>query len=261
MSVVRGTRQVIATVREENLPFMAASIAFYALASILPLLALSLAILSLVGAVDETVTLVQMALDGVAERAVEAGLTATRGRHVAGAVGLVIAMWSAVKVFRGLSVAFAQIYDEESELGLVDQVLRSLVVFGVILVALVLLGATSLALQMFRLPTVLPTLVGNAIAFLVLVVVALPLYYILPPVEVTLLDALPGAILAALGWIGLQVAFYYYATATDDYVTYGILGAVLLFITFLYVAAIILLLGAVVNVVGDPRSLRSTSGE
>lgn len=259
MGLIGGTREVVSTVREENLPFMAASIAFYTIASILPLLALTLALLSLFGAVDLVLSVVQSSFDGFAEGAIVAGLTATRGRHIAGAVGLLIALWSAIKVFRGLTVAFAEIYGEDYDLTFFDQLLRSLIVFGVLLLAILIMAVTSLTLASFQFGIVYPKLIGNLLAFVVLVVVALPLYYLLPPMSVTLWHALPGTLLAALGWIVLQVTFFYYAQSTGNYLTYGVLGGVLLFITFLYVAAIILLLGAVLNVVVASRGGRSVS--
>jgi len=42
MSGTATGREIVRTVREENVPFIAASIAFYAIASIVPLLALGL---------------------------------------------------------------------------------------------------------------------------------------------------------------------------------------------------------------------------
>lgn len=259
MNGIGTAREVVAVVREENLPFMAASIAYYAIVSVVPLFAFALALLSLFGVADLAVDIVRAYLDGAAERALEAVLTATRGRNVAGVLGLLLSLWIAIKVFRGLTVAFAQIYGEESELSLLDQLLRSLIVFGVLLFALALLAATSLALGFLQFRIGFPTVVGNAVVFLVLVVAVLPLYYLLPPVSVTLWHALPGSVLTALGWVVLQVAFFYYARSAGSYVAYGVLGAILLFITYFYVAAIVLLIGAVVNVVRDRRTLRATS--
>ena len=60
--------------------------------------------------------------------------------------------------------------------------------------------------------------------------------------------ALPGAVVAAVGWVLLQVGFYYYAGSASRYAAYGFLGAVLLFVTFLYLGAIVLLVGVVLNV-------------
>lgn len=254
MSTIESIRDAGAIIREENLTFMAASIAYYVLASVIPLLALLLALLSFVEAVELAVDIARSYLDGTAERVLEAALTATRGRSVAGGVGFFIALWSGMKVFRGLTVAFAEIYDEQVELNLVDQVFRSLIVLGGLLIALAILVATSLALGFLDFRIIFPTLVGNTIAFLMLVLVLFPFYYLLPPRSVTPVHALPGAVFTSLTWIALQLVYFYYVRSAGSYVTYGLLGAILLFITFLYIAAIVLLLGVVVNVVSDKQS-------
>lgn len=256
MSLLGDARDLVAIVREENIPFMAASISYYAIVSTVPLVALVLALLGVFGAGDVVLDIARGYLDGGAERTFEAVLTATRGRSIAGVLGFLFVLWSALKVFRGLTVAFAQIYREDADLTLVDQLLRSLVVFGTLLVALALLAATSLV-GFLQVRLVFPTLVSNAAAFLLLVVVLLPLYYLLPPVPVTLTQALPGAVVTALGWVVLQVAFFYYVRSAGSYAAYGLLGAVLLFVTFLYLAAIVLLVGVVVNVADERRPFRS----
>jgi membrane protein len=256
MSLLASARGFVTLVREENVPFMAASIAYYAIVSVVPIFVLALSLLAVFGAVQPTVDLVRATLDGTAERVLETLLMATRGRTVAGLVGLLIAVWSGMQVFRGLTVAFAEIYGEESDLTVAEQLLRSVVVLVLLLFTLVLLVATGLVLEFVDLPVVYPRLVGTAAAFLVLVVALVPLYYLLSPASVSLGHVLPGAVLTALGWIVLQVCFLYYARSTASYVAYGLLGAVLLFVTFLYLAAIVLLAGAVLNVAGDRRTHR-----
>jgi membrane protein len=78
----------------------------------------------------------------------------------------------------------------------------------------------------------------------------------MPPVDVTIQHALPGAVVAAIGWVLLQIGFYYYSGSASRYAAYGLLGAILLFITLLYLGAIVLLVGAVVNVVLDQQTRR-----
>lgn len=251
MSVFGRVRSVVGVVREENVPFMAAGIAYYAVVSVVPLAVLTLALLSLFGGVDAAVSLARAYLDGTPERALEAVLTTSRGRDLAGTVGSVFLLWSAIKVFRGLSVAFAEIYDEESDLTLVDQVLRSLAVMVVLLVSLSVLAATSLVLGFGQLHVAFPTLVGNAAAFFVLVVALLPIFHYLPPRTVTITHALPGAVFTALGWVVLQVAFFYYARFAGESVAYGLFGGVFLFVTVLYVAAIVLLVGVAFNAASE----------
>ena len=259
MSPLAGARGFLAVVREENLPFMAAGIAYYAIASVVPALVVALALLGVFGAADATSSLLRSSVDGNARRVLDVALTASRGRDTAGAVGLAVLVWSGSKVFRGLTVAFAEIYDEASTLALPERVLRSVAVLGVLSFTLGLLSATALVLELLQLPVALPRVVGTAVAFLGLVAALVPLYYLLPPVSVSLGHVLPGAVLTALGWVALQVLLFSYARSVGGYVTYGVLGGVLLFVAFLYLAAMVLLAGAVLNVVVDGRTHRSAA--
>lgn len=170
------------------------------------------------------------------------------GHGVAGGLGFLFALWSGSKVFRGLSIAFDEIYTRESELSLIGRLKMSLLTLGALLLGFVFLSATSVALTVVEIPIQYPTLVGNVLAVLVLSVVFLPIFYIMPPVDVTVRHALPGAVVAAVGWVLLQVGFYSYAGSASRYAAYGLLGAVLLFVTFLYLGAVVLLVGAAVNV-------------
>jgi hypothetical protein len=76
----------------------------------------------------------------------------------------------------------------------------------------------------------------------------LPLYYVLPARGLSVREALPGALFAAVGWTALQTGFRIYAT-TAGASAYGVLGAALLLVTFLYFGGLILLVGVVLNAV------------
>lgn len=93
------------------------------------------------------------------------------------------------------------------------------------------------------------SVVGLLAPVAVITVALLPVYYVLPPVDVALWSALPGAVVAAGGWVLLQLGFRVYAANAGQYAAYGLIGAVLLFVTWLYFASIVVLLGAVVNAV------------
>lgn len=251
MATAETARRIVGLAKEEEITFKAAAIAFYALVSIIPLLIISLAVLSLLGAEDTLISVLQSNLSGSANEVLDTILSETQGHGVAGGIGALFTLWSAIKIFRGLSVAFVDIYQADPDISLLDQVKRSLVVFAFVLLAVVILSATGLLLTFVPFQIPYPTLVWNALAVVMLVIGLLPLYYVLPPGEMTVGDALPGAIIAGIGWVLLQYGFSYYAQNAGSYAAYGFLGAILLFVTLLYIAAIILLIGAVVNVVLD----------
>lgn len=249
MKVIDAAREVVRIAREDNLVFMAASVAFYAIASIVPLLTIALAVLSAFGATDLLIEALRSTLSPSGQEVLERVLSNTRGRAAAGVVGFLLALWSGMKVFRGLSIAFNEVYDVSSTRSVVDHLWKSLLVLGLLLGALVLLSTVSVALTYVRFGVPYPTLLGNLLALAVLALAFLPVYYVLPPVSVSVRHALPGTVVAAVGWVVLQVVFFYYSGSAGSYAAYGFLGAVLLFVTFLYFGAIVLLAGAVLNVV------------
>ncbi|MDS0220545.1 YihY/virulence factor BrkB family protein [Haloarcula sp. S1AR25-5A] len=251
MSRLAAGREIVRTVREENVPFMAASIAYYAIASIVPLFALSLAVLSAFGGTATLIELLRTVLAENGQAILTELLENTRGHGATGTLSLLFVVWSGSKVFRGLSIAFTEVYGEVTDISLPAQFARSVVVMGVLFGAVVLLSATSIALTYVQFRVPYPMLVGNLAALAVLVVAFVPIYYVLPPVDITLAHVVPGTLLAAAGWITIQVGVFYYAGAAGRYAAYGYLGALLLFVTALYLAAIVLLLGVVVNATLD----------
>lgn len=249
MTISSDARRVVDTFRDRDITFMAASFAHYALASLIPLLVVVLAILSVFGAAGTVVQLIQSNAPESVAGILEPLLSASAGHGVAGIAGLTLTLWSGLKVFRGLSTAFAEVYDTGTTPSLVQELKDGILVLGLILVAFVLLGGTSIALTYGSFGLRFPGVVGNLIALVVLVLALLPLYYVLPPIPVSVRHALPGTVFTAVGWLVLQIVFRLYATGASRYQAYGLLGMVVLFVLFLYFAGIILLVGAVVNVV------------
>jgi membrane protein len=251
MSGVATGREIVRTVRDENVPFMAASIAYYAIASIVPLFALSLAVLSAFGGTATLLELLRSVLTENGAAILTDLLENTRGHGATGTLSLLFVVWSGSKVFRGLTIAFTEVYGEVTEISLPAQFARSAAVMGVLFGAVILLSATSVALTYAQFQIPYPTLVGNGAAFVALVVAFVPIYYVLPPVETSLTHVVPGTLVAAAGWIAIQVGLFYYAGAASRYAAYGYLGALLLFVTALYLAAVVLLVGVVVNATLD----------
>lgn len=80
-------------------------------------------------------------------------------------------------------------------------------------------------------------------------------YYVAPDVEQEFRFITPGSVLAVLVWIAASVGFGYYAQnfATYD-AMYGSIGAIIIFLLYLYISAAVLLLGAELNAVIEHMS-------
>lgn len=74
------------------------------------------------------------------------------------------------------------------------------------------------------------------------------LYKLAPNVKVKFMSTFPGALFAAISWIILSKLFGYYIDHFSSYIkTYGSIGAIMLFIMWLYFTGYILILGAEIN--------------
>ena len=243
---------ILRTAKARDITFLAAGFAYYAFVSLIPLVLLALVLGSILGGealAQRLILLAGDALPAAGEELVTDALTTEEGRAEATVFALVVAVWGGLKVFRGLSQAFDRVYGTEEEDSFLEQIVDGIVVIVAGVGGLVLMIVVGTILGLFAGTIPLSGLVGWLVLFVGLVAIFVPMYYTLPPISISLSEALPGAIFAAVGWLLLQAGFQLYAANAGRYAAYGALGAVILFVTWLYFAGILLLLGAVVNVV------------
>ncbi|WP_247005009.1 YihY/virulence factor BrkB family protein [Halosolutus gelatinilyticus] len=250
-------KSVIDRAREEKVSLLAASIAYYAFFSIIPLLLLILAIGSLIGGqtlADHIVGFVEDHLSSQGQTVVEQALTTPAGRGGASVTGIVGFVWGGLKVFRVLSIAFDQVYQVEEESSLARQIVDGTLVLTLIGLSAVImfgLGAVIHHEELIDIPGI--DILGWIGLGMGLIVLFFPIFYVMPPVEVRLREVVPGTVFTVFGWFLFQAVFQLYAGNASDYQAYGLLGAVLLFLTWLYFAGILLLLGAAINAVFADR--------
>ncbi|MFA9504203.1 YihY/virulence factor BrkB family protein [Natrinema sp. H-ect1] len=252
MELPETVTTIYRTASDRDLTFLAAGFAYYAFVSLIPLVLLALVVGSLLGgeaAAERLITVAGDFLPASGEDLVTEALTTESGRAEATVVALVVAAWGALKVFRGLSLAFDKVYDEVTEESLVGQLVDGLTVLVAGAGAIALMIGIGAALRLVADTVPLADFLGWLILLAGLILVFLPIYYVLPPIPVDVAEILPGVVFAAVGWTILQFGFQLYAANAAQYEAYGALGAVLLFVTWLYFAGIIILVGAVLNVV------------
>jgi len=150
-----------------------------------------------------------------------------------------------LRVFRGLDIAFSRAYGTTAPKSLPAQLRDA----GLVLLAVGLaVGATTLGSALLsRGPLGLAGLGGPVGLAVVLPVVFFPLYYVFPAEDVTVREAVPGAVFAGLGWTLLGTVFGVYASQAGSFQLYGVLGGVLLLLVWFYFAGLVLLLGVTLN--------------
>jgi len=250
MELTDIVRSVVRRGRDEEVSFLAAGVAFYAFFSVVPLIILALAVASLAGgeAFEESVvTLVGTYLSSEGETVVAEALTSPAGRLGASAVGLVALMWGALKVFRAVDVAFDRIYETDTTTSVPRQIANAAVVLATIAAGVVLMVGVRVVFARFGAPYT--GALGWFVTVVGLFAALFPIYYIMPPERVSVREVLPGTATAVVGWLLLQALFGVYASVAFRYQAYGFLGAVLLFLLWLYFGATTLLVGGVVNAV------------
>lgn len=235
---------------------MAGSIAYSAFVSLLPLLLLALVVASAVGGqafADQVVQLTREYLSPTAQGLLTDALLRASEQVTLSFFGLMVLLWSVLKVFRGLDIAFSTLYHTPGQNGILDQIRDGVTVLAGISVAVAaMVGAGALVAFLPTIPYV--GLLSFVLLVLALAVVFIPIYYVFPDVDVSIGDVLPGTVVAATGWALLQWLFQLYVRFSSTSELYGAIGGVILLVVWLYFGAQILLIGAAVNVVLSGRS-------
>ena len=184
-------------------------------------------------------------------------------------IALLLAFWSASRGMSGLITAINIAYEEEERRSFLK---FNLIALGLTL-GLVVGGVIAIAL-IAVLPAVVQLLgVGSATRWLLLLV-QWPLLIVLVMGGLAVLYRFgpdrdkprwrwvsPGAIAATVLWIIGSVGFTVYVANFNSYdKTYGSLGGVVILLTWLYLSALMVLLGAVINAQSE-RQTRADSTE
>nr|WP_303647589.1 YihY/virulence factor BrkB family protein [Haloarchaeobius amylolyticus] len=241
---------VVALARDEQLTFLSAAIAYYAFVSLVPLVLLAVAVATSLGGEALATAVAEAAgdvLTPASQDVLTDVLTATEGRSATTVVGLVVLLWSGLKVFRGMDQAFSEVYGNGNGDSIVDQLTDAALGLAAVGAAALVALAAITVVQLVDLP--FEELLGAVFSLLALAFAFYPLYYLFPDETVEWREAVPGALFAATGWTVMSVAFNLYAGYAGATSLYGFFGAILLLVTWLYLGALVLLLGAALNAV------------
>ena len=88
------------------------------------------------------------------------------------------------------------------------------------------------------------------VVILIMILFFMFLYNATPCVRLGWLEVIPGAVITTLGWISISYIFAYYVNNFSNYSRlYGSLGAVFMFMTWMFITYMILILGGEINAV------------
>jgi YihY family inner membrane protein len=245
VSLLSTIRDVVAIARRAQVSMLAAGLAYFAFTSLFPLALLAVVLITAVGGDALAERVMEVAVSTLGDQVGEIVTTAVfaqEARLPSTVLGVVVLLWSSLRLFRSFDAAFATIYRERAERSLLRRFANAVVVLATNLLALSLLGAIAVLFG-FRIgpaPVVAPIALFSA-----LVVVFLPMFYVFPEPDVTVREVLPGTVLAAGAWAVASVAFGVYA-GVSSLSTYGVASTALLLLTWLYVG------GLAVRLRGDP---------
>jgi membrane protein len=253
---------------EDNCGQMAAAIAYFVLFSLFPLLIFLVAILGLIlgGRPTERRQLIDAALtylprfgtgsQDVVRSTIES-ITGSRGFSL---LGLVAMLWAASSMFNAVRYSVKKAFGVQRSRPHVQQKLLDLLMVGITgvlflasIVTTALLAAAehvSLAIPVVGAFTEQPSQVWRAASYVVPIgfaFIAFAALYRFGPdsPNVRLADIWPGALFASLLFEGIQAGFAFYVQYLSHYnLIYGALGAVVAFLFWVYLSAVILLFGA-----------------
>lgn len=272
------SKRVYTSLSQDNLSFVAAGVAFYALLAIFPALAALVSIYAYFASpadiaqlLEQFITLLpQSSRDIVLEQITEVSQKSQTALSLSAIGTLLLAIWSSSKGCQALITACNITYHQHNKrqffqallvrfvfsLGAIIVAVTALLIIGILPIALNLLGLNDnidMFIQLISWP-ILALTFNFALAFL---------YRYAPhrtPAKWCWVT--PGSLIAMVLWIFASLGFSYYVTQFASYnETYGSIGGVVIMLMWLYISAYIIIFGAAVNACAEQQTmLDSTIG-
>ncbi|MDQ0393836.1 YihY/virulence factor BrkB family protein [Labrys monachus] len=277
---VRGWKDIVlrayGNIAAHRIPAIAAGVTFYAILAIFPAIA---ALVSVYGLFTDPGTIAVQTdqlsglLPGGAIEVMRDQMTrvSSHGGGTLGltfAIGLVTALWSANAGMKALFDALNVVYDEEEKRGFAKLNAISLAfTVAAILFVLAAIGALVLlpvALTFIGLHAVTEMLlrVGRWPALFLVVATAIAVLYRYGPSrdEPRWRWITWGSAFATFGWLAASMLFSWYAANFGSYdQTYGSLGSIIGFMIWIWLSAIVILIGAELNAETEHQTARDTT--
>ncbi|HLZ82938.1 MAG TPA: YihY/virulence factor BrkB family protein [Caulobacteraceae bacterium] len=264
--VARGWREIAVAAakefNEDHIPTSAAAVTFYILLSLFPALGAFVSLYGLIARVEDAqrqITALGGFLPGGAVQVLGDQMTrlaaADHGKlGLAFAVSLLISLWSSTSGIKALMEGLNVAYETREGRGFFRLNLAALActvaAIAVAIVALVVVAAAPEVLHRLGLGHLQILAVLRWPAFFVFTSLLLSVLYRYGPARepVRWRWATLGGVVAALGWMAMSALFSWYVANFGHYDrTYGSLGAIVGFLTWIWLSLMVVLFGAELN--------------
>lgn len=275
----RGWFDILKRTRREsvrdNIPLVAAGVAFYLLLSLFPMLIAAISIFGLVvdpQEIERSMSELLAALPDEARGVIEPQLhniasTAGTGLQLGLVISVAVALWTASSGMSNLMKALSLAYDEQPRGFLKGRALALVLTLGGILllgVALAIIIGAPIVYRFLELPgwaLVVAQLVQWAVLAALFIGALGVLYHFGPNRDRPGWSWVsPGALLATGLLLVISAGFSFYVSQFGSYnETYGAIGGVIVLLLWLYFAALAVLLGAELNAEAEHQTTRDTT--
>lgn len=239
---------------------LAAMVAYFALASFVPLIFLALSVLGFLDQADSSSALVSYLEDVFPGQSVESIVKVVdavqRNATALSVVGAVALLWSSLSLFSALESAFNILYGRPNRPFLRGKALATVYMSAALVVLFAGLTVGTFGYDFLR--RYATAVVSNQWVALALTLLASgaalfaflqSAYYRLPNARLTHREVLPGAIVGAVVLVATLQALPLFVSLTSEVVALQALGTTFLLLVWLYVMANVIVFGAALNYV------------
>ena len=276
---VRGWKDILLRIyegiSEDRILANAAAVTFYTLLALFPGIAALVSIYGLFADPGSIATLLDAvsgilpggAVDVIRDQLTRLTSQGSTSLGVSFIIGLVISLWSANGGIKALFDALNAVYEEKEKRSFIRLNATSMVfTIGMIaFLVIALVGVVALPVALNYLPSLLGSVLNIARwpVLLMLVAFGLSLIYRYGPSrrEPRWRWVTWGSAFAAVVWLAASALFSWYAANFGSFnKTYGSLGAVIGFMTWIWLSVIVILIGAKLNAETEHQTARETTG-
>lgn len=262
---------------KDNVSLVAAGVAFYGFLAMVPLLGATVLTYGLIASPQTVLhnvesmakTMPQDVARLIGDQLMNVVRTSGSKKGLGLIAALGVALWGARNAAGSVVIALNIAYEEEEKRGWLKVTLLSVAITAAAVV-LAMMGAAAIG-SMTALDKLLPlmgppgVIIGQVLGYVILAAVAAAaaatLYRYGPSrrrAKWTWIT--PGSLFFALAWVVLTLGFGFYVSHFGKYnVTYGSLGGVIIFVTWLYLSSFALLFGAEFNSEVEHQTARDTT--